>query len=424
MRIYAWQSLLQPDGYVNDILTALDSWVEPVNWLAGKPITVILGLVYGYIPFMILPLFGSLDRINQSLLEAGRDLGASPFADVPPGHPAAVEAGDPGGLVIVSLPMFGDYYTNDLLGTTKTSMFGNLIDNAVTQAGRGPGGRLARAHPDGDRDRPDALLPARDQARGGGTMSEMERRSHRSTAATAHPTQGWFREPVAEALRSSRASRSATCCGRSLPVVIAVIFSFNAGRSRSTWQGFSLRWWTRRPVRLAVARPGAARPRCCRPSSSRSSPSLVAVPLGTLVRDRHRPLARPPGRGPRTSRCCSRSSCPRSSSASRCSCCSRNLLKDLVAAGDRGAGARADHASSCRTRSSSCARDCSRSGPSTRKPRWTWAPRPTQAIRRVLLPLLFPAILASVALVVRRHRRRLRHGPLPLGPGRQPSRCR
>ena len=68
-----------------------------MNWLAGKPITVILGLVYGYIPFMILPLFGSLDRINQSLLEAGRDLGAQPVPDVPARHAAAVEASDPGG---------------------------------------------------------------------------------------------------------------------------------------------------------------------------------------------------------------------------------------------------------------------------------------------------------------------------------------
>ena len=99
---------------------------------------MILGLVYGYIPFMILPLFGSLDRINQSLLEAGRDLGGSPYetfrrVTLPLSRPAILA-----GLVIVSLPMFGDYYTNNLLGTTQTSMFGNLIDNAVTQAGRGP----------------------------------------------------------------------------------------------------------------------------------------------------------------------------------------------------------------------------------------------------------------------------------------------
>ena len=80
---------------------------------------MILGLVYGYIPYMILPLFGQLDRINQSLLEAGRDLGASPSqtfwrVTLPLSKPAILA-----GLVIVSLPMFGDYYTNNLLGTTE-----------------------------------------------------------------------------------------------------------------------------------------------------------------------------------------------------------------------------------------------------------------------------------------------------------------
>jgi ABC-type spermidine/putrescine transport system permease subunit I len=136
MRIYAWQSLLQPDGYVNDFLGIFGK--APVEWLAGKPVTVILGLVYGYIPFMILPLFGNLDRINQSLLEAGRDLGASPWqtfrrVTLPLSKPAILA-----GLVIVSLPMFGDYYTNNLLGSQTTSMFGNLIDNAVGNPGQGP----------------------------------------------------------------------------------------------------------------------------------------------------------------------------------------------------------------------------------------------------------------------------------------------
>jgi spermidine/putrescine transport system permease protein len=94
--------------------------------------------VYGYIPFMILPLFGSLDRIDQSMLEAGRDLGAGPWqtfrrVTLPMSKPAILA-----GLVIVSLPMFGDYYTNDLLGSERTSMLGNVIDDAVSQSGRGP----------------------------------------------------------------------------------------------------------------------------------------------------------------------------------------------------------------------------------------------------------------------------------------------
>ncbi|MGZ4148903.1 MAG: ABC transporter permease [Actinomycetota bacterium] len=136
MRIYAWQSLLQPDGYINDFIAWL-GFGRP-DWLSGQPITVILGLVYGYIPFMILPLFGSLDRINESLLEAGRDLGASPLktftrVTLPLSRQAILA-----GIVIVTLPMFGDYYTNNLLGTPKTSMFGNLIDNAVESTGQGP----------------------------------------------------------------------------------------------------------------------------------------------------------------------------------------------------------------------------------------------------------------------------------------------
>ena len=137
MRIFAWQNLLQPDGYINKFLAWLP-FAQPVNWLEGKPVTVILGLVYGYIPYMILPLYAQLDRINQSLLEAGRDLGASPretFVRVTlPLSRQAILAG----LIIVSLPMFGDYYTNNLLGGARTTMFGNLIDDAVGQSGQGP----------------------------------------------------------------------------------------------------------------------------------------------------------------------------------------------------------------------------------------------------------------------------------------------
>ena len=135
MRIYAWQSLLQPDGYINDLGGLFG--LSPIIWI-GRPITVVLGLVYGYIPFMILPLFGFLDRIDQHLLEAGRDLGAGAFETFRRVTLPLSKPGIPAGLVIVSLPMFGDYYTNNLLGGTNTSMYGNLIDSAVGQAGQGP----------------------------------------------------------------------------------------------------------------------------------------------------------------------------------------------------------------------------------------------------------------------------------------------
>ncbi|MEX0983820.1 MAG: ABC transporter permease, partial [Actinomycetota bacterium] len=133
MRIYAWQSLLETEGPVNWLLSPFG--FGDTNWLEGKSITVILGLVYGYIPFMILPLYAFLDRIEGSLLEAGRDLGASGRGafwrvTLPLSRPAILT-----GMVIVSLPMFGDYYTNDLLGSTKTAMFGNLISRQREQQG-------------------------------------------------------------------------------------------------------------------------------------------------------------------------------------------------------------------------------------------------------------------------------------------------
>jgi len=138
MRIFAWQGLLQPDGLVNDVLRWTHLHTAPVDWLSGKPVTVILALVYGYIPYMILPIYGGIDRMNLSLLEAGRDLGASPFqtfwrVTIPVSRQAILA-----GIVIVSLPMFGDYYTNNLVGSPKTSMYGNLIDNAISGQGQGP----------------------------------------------------------------------------------------------------------------------------------------------------------------------------------------------------------------------------------------------------------------------------------------------
>jgi ABC-type spermidine/putrescine transport system permease subunit I len=139
MRMLSWVELLQPSGYVNSVLTFLNITPHPINWLAGVPFTVVIGLVYGYIPYMILPLYGFLDRIDQRQLEAGRDLGASPFSTfvrvtLPLSKPAILAS-----LVIVTLPMFGDYYTNNLLsGSPKTTMFGNLLDNSMSATGQGP----------------------------------------------------------------------------------------------------------------------------------------------------------------------------------------------------------------------------------------------------------------------------------------------
>jgi spermidine/putrescine transport system permease protein len=129
MRMFAWQNLLEIDGYVNDILMGVGILDEPRNWLAGHPETVILGLVYGYIPYFILPLFAALDRVDSSVLEAARDLGASPFWTFVRVTLPLSKQGILAGLVIIMLPMFGDYYTPDLMGLSRAPvrMIGNEI---------------------------------------------------------------------------------------------------------------------------------------------------------------------------------------------------------------------------------------------------------------------------------------------------------
>lgn len=141
MRMLAWVNLLSPDGYVNQLL----GWVgmTPVDWLSGRPSTVILGMVYGYIPFFILPLYAALDRIDQSTLEAARDLGAGPIEAFRRVTLPLSKQGILAGLVIVMLPMFGDYYTPNLLsGSPRTRLIGNEIDQFINQS-TSQGGRGA-----------------------------------------------------------------------------------------------------------------------------------------------------------------------------------------------------------------------------------------------------------------------------------------
>jgi spermidine/putrescine transport system permease protein len=128
-RMLAWISLLQDDGMVNDVLLALRIVPDPVRWLSGNPYTVIIALCYGYIPFFIVPLFATLDRIDNRLLDASRDLGAGGVrtfwrVTLPLSRPGLITAA-----VVTALPMFGDYYTNTLVSASPgTTMIGNQIE--------------------------------------------------------------------------------------------------------------------------------------------------------------------------------------------------------------------------------------------------------------------------------------------------------
>jgi ABC-type spermidine/putrescine transport system permease subunit I len=135
MRMLAWIDLLQTNGYVNRVLAWLHitSSANPVDWLGGKSITVILGLVYGYIPYLVLVLYAGLDRIDAHYLEAARDLGYNRVqtflrVTLPLSRPAIL-----GGMLITVLPMVGDYFTNQLLsGSPGTTMIGNAIEGQLS----------------------------------------------------------------------------------------------------------------------------------------------------------------------------------------------------------------------------------------------------------------------------------------------------
>jgi putrescine transport system permease protein len=135
MRMLAWVGLLNEEGLVNRILMTVGLLQHPYPWLEGKSITVILGLAYGYVPFLILPLFAALDRLQNSLLEAAWDLGASSLSTFVRVTLPLSKNGILGGVAIIMLPMFGDFYTAYLLsnGRSSTAMIGNSIQSLLQE---------------------------------------------------------------------------------------------------------------------------------------------------------------------------------------------------------------------------------------------------------------------------------------------------
>jgi ABC-type spermidine/putrescine transport system permease subunit I len=133
MRMLAWVGLLQDNGLVNRLLMGVGILHDPYPWLSGKSVTVIFGLIYGYVPFLILPLYAALDRLQNSMLEAAWDLGASSFSTFLRVTLPLSKQGILAGVAIIMLPMFGDFYTAYLLsnGRPETSMIGNQIQDLL-----------------------------------------------------------------------------------------------------------------------------------------------------------------------------------------------------------------------------------------------------------------------------------------------------
>jgi ABC-type spermidine/putrescine transport system permease subunit II len=221
MRMLAWINLLSPDGLGTRFLSSIgierlfisaDLLSARGGWLEGQPFTVIMALTYGYLPFLILPLYAALDRIDQRQIEAARDLGASPAGafrrvTLPLSRPGILA-----GLVLIALPMFGDYYTPDLVSSsTKTTMIGNQIDQLTRQGSEKVVGASL-------------TLILAGLRRSGDGMSRLR-----------NP---WGKPRFLVLVTVVYILWSL------IPVAIAVMFAFNNGRSRTTWQGFSTRWFT------------------------------------------------------------------------------------------------------------------------------------------------------------------------------------
>jgi spermidine/putrescine transport system permease protein len=139
VRTYAWVALLADEGLVNSAITDLgvrESGIQMIN----TPWAVIGGLTYGYLVFMILPVYGLLERLEKSVIEAGKDLYGTPFRTFLHVTLPQTKQGILAGSVLVFLPAVGDFVAAQLLGGPDTYMVGNLIQDQFFTANNWPFG--------------------------------------------------------------------------------------------------------------------------------------------------------------------------------------------------------------------------------------------------------------------------------------------
>lgn len=137
IRTYAWRILLGDEGTINGFLTSLGLINDPIHML-NTQFAVVVGLVYGFLPFMVLPIYASVERFNFRYVDAAQDLGAN---DVRTFLRVVLPLTLPGvlaGCALVFIPSVGAFVTPDLLGGTKGLMIGNLINNQFGGSGNMP----------------------------------------------------------------------------------------------------------------------------------------------------------------------------------------------------------------------------------------------------------------------------------------------
>jgi spermidine/putrescine transport system permease protein len=142
IRTYAWMLILRDTGLLNGLLKHLHLIKEAVPLLYTEG-AILLGLTYVYLPFMILPLYASIEKLDSSLLEAAEDLGATPFWRFFKVTVPLTKSGILAGSLLVFIPSVGVFVVSDLLGGAKAMMIGNLVQLQFGPARNWPFGSAA-----------------------------------------------------------------------------------------------------------------------------------------------------------------------------------------------------------------------------------------------------------------------------------------
>lgn len=137
VRIFGWMVILGRQGVVNSFLQFIGVISDPLN-LMYKPGTVVLVIVYMYLPYMILPLYSSIEKFDFNLIEAAMDLGATRNKAIWKILLPSIKSGIGAGIILVLIPSLGSYAIPDLVGGTDGAMLGNLIAKQLTVARNWP----------------------------------------------------------------------------------------------------------------------------------------------------------------------------------------------------------------------------------------------------------------------------------------------
>lgn len=126
LRVYAWKGILTEQGIVNNFLISM-GWIDAPMHMMHTPFSMMIGMVYSYLPFMILPLFTNLSKLDVRLIEAAADLGSTPWSTFWRVTVPLSKAGIIAGAMLVFIPCVGEFVIPDLLGGPATPMIGHVM---------------------------------------------------------------------------------------------------------------------------------------------------------------------------------------------------------------------------------------------------------------------------------------------------------